>query len=167
MIPIRTCIIAGSCTGTGSAWEAVAVVDGVPFAARSRHGSTAALARQLIDGGVPADQPVRITFDGLAGHMTFRSLGALAGWTWTEGAGPLRRVPWQPRDFDRPSVGGEAGDTGEDVAATPGPGAGNDASAAPPVSVTTCAGCGEPLTTRAGAKTCSPACRKRLSRAAL
>ena len=44
--------------------------------------------------------------------MTFRHLGMLVGMTYSEGAAPLRRVPWQPREFDRAAAWGEAGDAG-------------------------------------------------------
>jgi hypothetical protein len=63
--------------------------------ARSRHGAVYELARVLVAAGVE-DRPLRVTFEGLAGHMTWPSFAAAAQWTLIEGvATPLRRKRWK------------------------------------------------------------------------
>ena len=69
----------------GSAWIAEAMVDGKLYSARSRHGAPMALARELVAAGV-GDQPVRVSTDGVAGHLTYRSLHRMAGRTIVESA---------------------------------------------------------------------------------
>jgi hypothetical protein len=61
-------------------WEA----DGRRFAARSRQGAVYEMARMLVAAGIE-DRPLRVTFAGVAGHMTWGSFAAAARWTLTEG----------------------------------------------------------------------------------
>ncbi len=57
----------------GRAWIAETVIDGAQVQARSHSGASYALARKLVAAGVP-DQPVRVSQDGIAGHITWPSL---------------------------------------------------------------------------------------------
>ena len=76
-------------------WLAECEVVGRHFVARSRHGAVYELARVLVAAGVE-DRPLRVTFEGLAGHMTWPSFAAAAQWTLIEGvATPLRRKRWK------------------------------------------------------------------------
>jgi hypothetical protein len=75
-------------------WIAEATVDGRLYVARSRHGAPNELARQLVAAGV-ADRQMVIRSRGLAGTMTYRSFYAAAGWTYSEGDQPLRRVRYR------------------------------------------------------------------------
>jgi hypothetical protein len=76
-------------------WLAECEIDGRYFVARSRHGAVYELARVLVAAGVE-DRPLRVTFAGLAGYMTWPSFVKAARWTLTEGvATPLRRTPWK------------------------------------------------------------------------
>jgi hypothetical protein len=87
------------------AWVAEAEVDGRRFEARSRHGATNALARELVAAGLPDDM-LEIHYEGLAGSMRYRSFYEAAGWTFAESAAaPLRRVPY--RQLEEPSEGPE------------------------------------------------------------
>jgi hypothetical protein len=88
-------MVPDSRSGRGSAWHAVAVVDGVTYEAASRSSAVAALCRELVAGGVP-DGPIQITFDGVAGEMTVRSIHKFAGTTLSEGDASIRRVKWSP-----------------------------------------------------------------------
>jgi hypothetical protein len=145
-------LVPNSCAGTGSAYVATFG----SHSATSRHGAPAALARQLVEAGIP-DGPVTITYDGLAGCLRYRSLHALAGFTYSEGNSPLRRVPFVAR---------EAGMWGSPPAGTPIPQAANDAVEAPRLSVTrSCEVCGSPVTAkRTDATLCSPACKQKAYR---
>jgi hypothetical protein len=84
--PIRMTqgMVPNSRFSTGSAWQAMA--EG--FEAVSRHGAPQALARQMIAAGVP-DRPVIVeTFPPDGGNpweISYRSLAAMAGRTFTEG----------------------------------------------------------------------------------
>jgi hypothetical protein len=80
----------------GSAWIAETSIDGSPYQARSHSSTPCALARKLVDAGIP-DQPVRATQPGLAGHIEWRSLHTLATRTISESAStPIRAERWQP-----------------------------------------------------------------------
>ena len=52
----------------GSMWIAEAVVDGVPYIARSRNGTPNALTRVLVEAGVP-DDVMRVYHEGLRGYL--------------------------------------------------------------------------------------------------
>jgi hypothetical protein len=58
-------------------WLAECDVDGRHFDARSRHGVVYEMARVLVAAGI-ADRPLRVTFAGVAGHMTWPSFVAAA-----------------------------------------------------------------------------------------
>src|SRR5262245_38709982 len=76
-------------------WLAECEVDGRHFMARSRHGAVYELARVLVAAGLE-DRPLRVTFQGVAGHATWPSFAAAAQWTLIEGvATPLRRKRWK------------------------------------------------------------------------
>jgi hypothetical protein len=108
MIRIRQRIVPGSRTHTGSLWEAMTEIGGKTYSATSRHGAPQALARVLVAAGI-ADQPVEVRSEvcvldagkemrteELRGCITYRSLHAMAKWTFTEGAAtPLHRVRFQ------------------------------------------------------------------------
>jgi hypothetical protein len=66
------------------------------FTARSRHGASNELARQLVAAGL-ADQPMAIHCRGLAGTITWPSFYAAATWTFSEGDRPLRRIRYKER----------------------------------------------------------------------
>jgi hypothetical protein len=104
MIQIRQRIVPGSCTHTGSLWEASTEIDGQPYSATSRNGAPQALARMLAAAGI-ADQPVEVrseagVFDNgveirteeLRGCISYRSLDAMAKTTFEEGDRPLHRT---------------------------------------------------------------------------
>jgi hypothetical protein len=164
-------LVMGSCTGRGSAWLATATIDGVTYSAKSRSCAVAALCRELVAGGV-IDGPMTVTFDGVAGQMTIRSIYKFAGTTTTEGDAPLHRVKWhlyqgpqnaQPRDRDEARMA-------EEEAPVLREGSDNHASVeAPPLSVTdrVCAGCGEVFAPqRSTARFCSTRCRMAVHRRA-
>jgi hypothetical protein len=108
MIKIRQRPIPRSRTQTGSLWEATAEIDGKSYFAVSRRGVPQAIARMLVAAGI-ADQPVEVRSEvcvldagkemrteELRGSITYRSLHAMAKWTFTEGAAtPLHRVTFQ------------------------------------------------------------------------
>ena len=95
--------VLNSRTTRGSAWLATATIDGVTYSAKSRSSAVAALCRELVAGGVP-DGPIQITFDGVAGRMTVRSIHKFAGTTTTEGDAPIHRVKWHPPLAFSPAV---------------------------------------------------------------
>lgn len=71
-------------------------MDGVTYTARSRSGAPFALARSLVEAGVP-NQPMTVIAHGLRGESRYRSIHEMAGWTIAESAAkPVHRVPWQP-----------------------------------------------------------------------
>jgi hypothetical protein len=90
-------------------WLAECEVDGRPFAARSRQGAVYELARMLVAAGIE-DRPLRVTFAGIAGHMTWGSFVAAARWTLTEGAAtPLRIRRWRKFDARLERMGKHSG----------------------------------------------------------
>jgi hypothetical protein len=95
MIEIRQRPVPRSRSGTGSVWEASAEIDGRSYSAVSRHGAPQALARVLVAADVQ-DQLVEGRSEQLRGCLRYRSLHAMAKWTFTEGAAtPLHRVRYQ------------------------------------------------------------------------
>jgi hypothetical protein len=156
MIKIDCSIVPGSCAGTGSAYVAETTVGSQRYSATSRHGAPNALAREL--AGVP-DDAVEVHYEGLAGCMSYRSLHAMALWTYSEGNSPLSRTRYVK--FERGAVAAEAG-VGEPTADVSPEGSGENASvAAPGLSVTrSCDGCGASFVPkRSDAKFCSARCR--------
>jgi hypothetical protein len=131
-------------TTTGCLYVAEATIDGMTYSARSRHGAPNALARHLLAKGI-TDQGAVITYEGVAGGLYYRSLHAMARWTFTEGNFPLSRVRWQPRQN---AFSAETSDQGDERAIP-------KVSQVPPktqavleaskISVT-CQGCGRPFT---------------------
>jgi hypothetical protein len=137
---------------TGIAWEASANVGGKIYSARSRHGAPNALARELVVAGV-ADDRVEVRYAGLRGCLSYRSLHAMAGFTYSEGAAsPLHRV--RCHEFFVGAAAGDEAGIGEettDVAVWAAPG---------PSVTTTCADCGKPFKPRRSTATfCSGRCR--------
>jgi hypothetical protein len=153
-------------TARGSAWRAIAIVDGVAYSATSRSSAVGALCRELVASGVP-DGAMQVTFDGVRGQMTIRSIHKFAGTTLSEGDASIRRVPWRPYQSPqntRPLASGEAGMGLAMPAALPDPRTEHASVGASPLSVT-CEGCGQAFTPkRSDARTCGAACRKRVSR---
>jgi hypothetical protein len=92
-------------TGGGCRWLAEARVEGVLYVAQSRHGAAHELARRLVEAGIE-DAPLRLHTDGLAGHAAWRSFHAMAGFTYVEGVGTLRRVRYAPQDSQGDVVAG-------------------------------------------------------------
>jgi len=153
-------------TARGSAWRAIAIVDGVAYSATSRSSAVGALCRELVAGGVP-DDAMQVTFDGGAGEMRIKSIYRFSGTTLAEGDAPstgrsgarirgprmrsrlrLARQEWGW--LCRPHF--------------PDPRTEHASVGASPLSVT-CEGCGQPFAPkRSDARTCGPACRKRVSR---
>ena len=72
------------------------MVEGRVYVARSRHGASNELARQLVAAGL-ADRLMIIRYRGRAETMIYRSFHAAAGWAYTEGDEPLRRVRYRER----------------------------------------------------------------------
>jgi hypothetical protein len=156
-------LVPDSRTTRGSAWHAIATVNDVTYSATSRSSAVAALCRELVAGGVP-DGSMAVTFNGVAGEMIVRSIHKFAGTTLTEGDGPIHRTAWRPFESARLAAAGSRYMGEVEPAAIPGPCGHNVSAPAPPLSVT-CEGCGQPFTPRrSDAKTCGPACRKRVSR---
>jgi hypothetical protein len=102
-------IVPRSRTGTGSLWEASTEFGSKTYSAVSRHGAPQALARMLVVAGIP-DQPVEVRsgiciFDDgktirteeLKGCIRYRSLHAMARYTFQEGDRPLHRVRYAER----------------------------------------------------------------------
>jgi hypothetical protein len=89
-------------------WRAECVVDGVDYAAESRSGAPNELARRLIAAGVDPGKPVEIGYRGVAGHMSYPSLGAAAKWTFEEGPStPLRARVWKDPSERLAALGGK------------------------------------------------------------
>jgi hypothetical protein len=84
----------GEHTARGIAWRATCAYNARAYEATSRSGASTALARILVDAGVP-DQPVQV-FDKGRKTLLWPSLHAMAKWTYKEGDIPLRRVRWTP-----------------------------------------------------------------------
>jgi hypothetical protein len=109
MIFIHQRIVPRSRTGTGSLWEASTEIGSKTYSAVSRHGAPQALARVLLAAGI-LDQPVEvrseicvfddgktIRADELKGCIGYRSLHAMARYTFQEGDRPLHRVRYTER----------------------------------------------------------------------
>jgi hypothetical protein len=175
MIKIRQRPIPRSRTQTGSLWEATAEIDGKSYFAVSRHGAPQALARVLVAAGI-ADQPVEVRSEvcvidagkemrteELRGCITYRSLHAMAKWTFTEGAAtPLHRVRFQEQPegvFSIEAPGQEMRFTPlDDLVVVPGPDP-------PKTGRRRCVSCdGDFLPTRPWSRFCSSACRLRAHR---
>jgi hypothetical protein len=143
------------------AWVAEATVDGRTYTARSRHGATNELARQLVAAGI-IDRPMMIHYRGLAGTMTWRSFHAAATWTYSEGDQPLRRVRYKEQPEGLFLRSGDAENAfhrpPDDVVASPEP---------DPLKtgLRRCVSCdGDFLPARPWSRFCSPACRLRAYR---
>jgi hypothetical protein len=79
----------------GCYWLTETMIDGQPYAARSRRGAPHELARALVAAGI-SDQPMIVRSFGLAGHATYKSLHTMAAYTIEENAGTTpRRVKWR------------------------------------------------------------------------
>src|SRR5438132_7769823 len=75
-------------------WVAEAIVDGITYTARSRHGAPNELARQLVAAGIP-DAPMVAAHCGHRGETAYRSFHEMALWTYEEtSTKPLHRVGW-------------------------------------------------------------------------
>jgi hypothetical protein len=109
MIFIHHRIVPHSRTGTGSLWEASTEIGSKSYSAVSRHVAPQTLARVLVAAGIP-DQPVEvrseicvfddgktIRTDELKGCIRYRSLHAMARYTFEEGDRPLHRVRYTER----------------------------------------------------------------------
>ena len=149
-------------------WIAEATVDGRVYTARSRHGATNELARQLAAAGL-ADRPMVIRHRGLAGALSYRSFHAAAKWTYKEGDRPLRRV----RHKERPEGVFLAIRTGQKCVSSTVDGDvevlladGHETEApAPTAEMRRCDGCGGDFQpARPWSRFCSPACRLRAHR---
>jgi hypothetical protein len=202
MIKIRQRPIPRSRTQTGSLWEATAEIDGKSYFAVSRRGVPQALARMLVAANV-TDQPVEVRSEvcvldagkemrteELRGCITYRSLHAMAKWTFTEGAAtPLHRVRFQEQPegvfsieasgqemrFTPPASILASTEQSEDL--TAGGGTGQKCVSSPPDDVAVpvpteprqtrrCEGCdGDFLPARPWSRFCTPACRLRAHRA--
>ena len=80
----------------GCCWIAEAIVNGILYSARSRHGAPHELARALVAAGIP-DSPMQVMTAGLRGETTYRSFHAMAGYSFKENAQtPLRRARYRP-----------------------------------------------------------------------
>jgi hypothetical protein len=113
-IRIDTCIVPSSRGATGSAWHAACAIDERIFEATSRHGAPNALARVLVEAGIPDDDVEVHDLDrGEPGigivSLRYRSMHEMAKWTYEESAGrPLRRVRFRERPEDATGVAREA-----------------------------------------------------------
>jgi hypothetical protein len=142
--------VPGSATATGSNYVAETTCAGVRYEAQSRHGASAALARILVEAQVP-DAPVKVRHAATRGHMSYASLHGMAGFTYSEGHTPLKRVRWAALDR-------HVAFSGAPVALPP-PAFDAPVAAAPALSVS-CPSCGESFAPRRStAKFCSSACR--------
>jgi hypothetical protein len=157
--------VEGSRSNTGIAWEAVATTAGQTYSARSRHGAPNALARVLVAAGVEDDR-VEVRYLGTAGCMSYRSLHAMAGWTFAESDAPLRRVRY--REFsDRNADAGEPGLALSDAGVSLEPPTDYDAPRPVTLSVTDCARCGRSFKPKRSTATfCSGRCRVAAHRSA-
>jgi hypothetical protein len=160
-------------------WLAECEIDGQRFAARSRRDAPKELARALVEAGIP-DLAMVVSYAGLRGVMRYRSVHAFADWTTVENAS----TPVRNARFERLEDGSFAGHSDRaDPSQREGENGGRTGSVdtpippaiSPPLLTASdkcdsgkCAGCGRPLEgRRAGARTCSSACRKRVSRGAV
>jgi hypothetical protein len=88
----------------GCSWVAEAIVNGISYSARSRHGAPQELARTLVAAGIP-DAPMQVTTAGLRGETTYRSFYAAADRTIEENAKtPLRSRRYRPPQDDTQGV---------------------------------------------------------------
>jgi hypothetical protein len=177
VIEIRQRIVPRSRTHTGSLWEASTEIDGKTYSTTSRHGAPQALARVLVAAGI-ADQPIavrsevcvldtgaEIRTEQLRGCISYRSLHAMAKWTFTEGAATLlHRVRYQEQPEGVFSV--EA--SGQEVQQAPrrvplgGTPAVTPKSAIPAPALRHCKTCGDPFRPwRPQAEFCSGKCRQK------
>lgn len=94
-LEMRQHIVPRSRTAENSSkWEVRAEVDGVVYRATSRRGAPQELARVLVAAGV-GDCPVRVFSEQSPGTSIYRSLYAMAKFTFTEGkTRSLRQVRW-------------------------------------------------------------------------
>jgi hypothetical protein len=96
-------------------WLATTEVNGEAFTVRSRHGAPMALARLLVAAGVE-DQSVRVTNQGLKGHMSYRSLHTMARLTIIENATtPIKLARYVEPDFSLARFAQKGGVSEEDV----------------------------------------------------
>jgi hypothetical protein len=88
----------------GCSWVAEAIVNGISYSARSRHGAPHELARVLVAAGLP-DAPMRVATAGLLGETTYRSFHAAAGRTIEENAKvAIRSRRYRPPQDDTQGV---------------------------------------------------------------
>jgi hypothetical protein len=164
MTIIATCDrILDSRTARGSAWRAIATINGVTYEAKSRSSAVGALCRELVAGGV-TDGPMTVAFDGVAGQMAVRSIHRFAGTTTSESDVPIHRAKWHPYQgpqATQPLVPGARGIGGSwspvhaEGSDNRGPAARLDLSVSRP-----CDGCGAVfMPKRSDAKFCSGRCR--------
>jgi len=149
-------------------WIAEATVDGVTYAARSRHGAPNALARQLVAAGIE-DRPMVIRCRGLDGTLSYRSFHTATKQTYEEGDRPLRRVQYRERPeglFLNSGAGQKCvSSASDDDAAVPAPE--SDETVAPAMAADTrnCDACGRAFwPARPWSRFCRPACRLRAHR---
>ena len=146
------------------AWVAEAMVEGRVYVTRSRHGAPNELARQLVVAGI-ADRPMVIYCRGRAGTTTWRSFHAAAGWTYTEGDQPLRRVRYRKPPEGVFLVSGTGPKCVSSLAADHVDPPATDAHETRPPPTRFCEGCnGDFVPARAWSRFCSPACRLRAHR---
>jgi hypothetical protein len=95
-------------------WIAETIVNGIVYSVRSRYGAAHELARVLVAAGIP-DAVMRVTTAGLRGEMVYRSVHAMAAYTFRENAQtPVRRARWvapedaTQRDQAAPTPGANA-----------------------------------------------------------
>ena len=80
----------------GCTWVIECNIDGVNYSARSRSGAPYALARVLVEAGIP-DQPLCVVSKGLKGETNYRSVYKTAEFTIGESANtPIYRTRWAP-----------------------------------------------------------------------
>jgi hypothetical protein len=178
MIEMHQRIAPRSRTHTGSLWETSTEIGGETYSAASRHGAPQALARVLVAAGI-ADQPVEvhsevcvhdtgveIRTEQLRGCIRYRSLHAMAKWTFTEGAATLlHRVRYQEQPEGVFSVEAPrqkcVSSPPDDVVEVPPPD-GRETQAPP---TRRCDGCEVDFSpARPWSRFCSPACRLRAHR---
>ena len=87
VIQIRQRLVPRSRTSTGSLWQAETEIDGKTYSATSRHGAPQALARVLIDAGIP-DQPVEVRGSDKSDPGTRDSLRIDRSMRWRNGPSP-------------------------------------------------------------------------------
>ena len=171
MIPIAVATWPDEATRTSNSacvWIAEATVEGRTYTARSRHGPSNELARQLVAARL-VDRPLIIRYYGLAGTLTYHSFHSAATWTFSEGERTLRRVRYR-----EPPEGVFLGSgtrqkcvsspVADDVDSLP---ANGRKTAPPPPAVETrrCDGCDADFRpTRPWSRFCCPACRLRAHR---